>query len=107
MAIESAATNWDPAFLGLFLLLFAAVAIFAGAFPQGDRRWWTLLALLALLVVAGTLLPDGWAGGSCWMRPRSSRGHGVEQRNPGAARAGRTYLTLLIFFPDRLTEACS
>ena len=60
MATGSAATNWDPAFLGLFLLLFAAVAIFAGAFPQGDRRWWTLLALLALLVIAGTLFPDGW-----------------------------------------------
>ena len=97
MTIESVAINWDPAFLGLFLLLFAAVAIFAGAFPQGDRRWWTLLGLLALLVIAGTLLPDGWgrrllldAGAFVAAAMVWNRG------TPEAARAGRTYLTLLI-----------
>ena len=51
--------NWDPAFLGLFLVLFAAVAAFAAAFPQGDRRWWALFGLLALLVlVDGLGLPS-------------------------------------------------
>ena len=88
--------NWDPTFLGLFLVLFAAVAAFATAFPQGDGRWWFLLALLALLVTAGMLLGDGWprrllldlaafvAVAMVWNRG-----------TPEAARAGRTYLGLL------------
>ena len=42
--------NWDPTFLGLFLLLFAVVAALATALPQGDRRWWWLATLLAVLV---------------------------------------------------------
>jgi NADH:ubiquinone oxidoreductase subunit 2 (subunit N) len=88
--------TWDPAFLGLFLVLFAAVAAFATAFPQGDRRWWLLLALLAFLVTAGMLLGDGWprrilldlaafvAVAMVWNRG-----------TPEAARAGRTYFGLL------------
>ena len=48
--------DWDLAFLGLFLALFAAVAAFASAFPQGDRRWWALVGLLALNTQAAFLL---------------------------------------------------
>jgi multicomponent Na+:H+ antiporter subunit D len=98
--------NWDPAFLGLFLLLFAAVAAFAKAFPQGDRRWWTLLGLLALLVTAGMLLRDGWgrrilldAGAFVAVAMVWNRG------TPEAARAGRTYLALLIVSLICLTGA--
>jgi multicomponent Na+:H+ antiporter subunit D len=93
---ECMTANWDPAFLGLFLVLFAAVAAFATAFRQGDRHWWFLLALLALLVTPGMLLGDGWprrllldlaafvAVAMVWNRA-----------TPEAARAGRTYLGLL------------
>ena len=96
MASGSMALNWDPTFLGLFLFLFAAVAAFAKAFPQGDRRWWTLFGLLASLVTGGMLLGDGWsrrllldvgafvAVAMVWNRA-----------TPEAARAGRTYLGLL------------
>lgn len=88
--------NWDPAFLGLFFVLFAAVAVFATAFPQGDRRWWFLVALLTMLVTAGMLLGEGWprrllldlaafvAVAMIWNRG-----------TPEAERAGRTYLGLL------------
>ena len=89
--------DWDPAFFGLFLLLFAAVALFAKAFPQGDRRWWALVALLAVFITAGMLLRDGWArrllldaGAFVAAAMVWSRG------TPEAARAGRTYLRLLI-----------
>jgi len=90
------ALNWDPAFLGLFLLLFAAVAAFAKAFPQGDRRWWTLFVLLASFVTAGMLSSDGWPrrllldmGAFIAVAMVWNRG------TPEAARAGRTYLGLL------------
>jgi multicomponent Na+:H+ antiporter subunit D len=92
-----AAANWDPAFLGVFLVLLAGVAVFARAFPQGDRRWWGLLALLALLVMAGMLLGDGWprrllldAGAFVAVAMVWNRG------TPEARRAARTYLALLI-----------
>ena len=98
--------NWDPVFLGLFLVLFVAVAAFATAFPQGDRRWWFLLALLAVLVTPGMLLGDGWprqilldlaafvAVALVWNRS-----------TPEAARAGRTYLGLLCLSVVCLTGA--
>jgi NADH:ubiquinone oxidoreductase subunit 2 (subunit N) len=98
--------NWDPAFLGLFVVLFAAVAAFAAAFPQGDRRWWVLFALLAVLVTAGMLFGDGWprrllldlagfvAAAMVWNRG-----------TPEAARAGRTYLGLLCLAVVCLTGA--
>lgn len=57
------AANWDPPFLGLFLLLFAVVAALAWAIPQGDRRWWWLAALLAGLVAVGLGLGEGWMRG--------------------------------------------
>jgi multicomponent Na+:H+ antiporter subunit D len=91
------AANWDPPFLGLFLLLFAAVAAFAWAIPLGDRRWWWLFTLLFMLVTAGMLCPDGWtrrlfldasafvAAAMVWSR-----------RTAEAARAGRTYLAFLV-----------
>jgi multicomponent Na+:H+ antiporter subunit D len=106
MVSGSVAANWDLAFLGFFLFLFAAVAAFAKAFPQGDRRWWTLFALLALLVTIGMLLPDGWA-----RRPLLDAGAFVAaamvwtRGTPEAARAGRTYLTLLIVSLICLTGA--
>jgi multicomponent Na+:H+ antiporter subunit D len=98
--------SWDPAFLGIFLMLFAAVAAFAAAFPQGDRRWWVLFALLGLLVTSGMLLGDGWprrllldlaafvAVAMVWNRG-----------TPEAARAGRTYLWLLCLAMVCLTGA--
>lgn len=51
----------DPSLLAVFWLLFAAVAAIALPCPQGDRRWWGLLALLAASVSAALLLPDGWS----------------------------------------------
>ena len=98
--------NWDPAFLGLFLVLFAAVAAFAAAFPQGDRRWWALFALLGLLVTAGMLFGDGWprrlfldlaafvAVAMVWNRA-----------TPEAVCAARTYLGLLCLAVVCLTGA--
>ena len=97
MVSESVAANWDPAFLGLFLVLFAAVAAFAKVFPQGNRHWWTLFAWLAVLVAAAMLLRDGWT-----RRLLLDAGAFVAVAlvwNPGtpeAARAARTYLALLI-----------
>jgi multicomponent Na+:H+ antiporter subunit D len=89
-------TNWDTAFLGLFLLLFAAVAAFAKAFPEGDRRWWTLFALLASLVTAGMLLGDGWARRLLADAAAFATVALVWNRGtPEAARAGRVYLALL------------
>lgn len=97
MTSGSMMLDWDPAFLGLFLLLFAAVALFAKAFPQGDRRWWVLVGLLAAFVTAGMLLPNGWprqllldagafvAVAMVWCRGTSE-----------AVRAAQTYLGLLI-----------
>lgn len=83
--------------LGLFWLLFAAMAAFAVAIPQGGRRWWSLSALLALFVSGGMLLSGGWvrsllldasafiAVALVWVRG-----------TPEAARAGQRYLGLLI-----------
>jgi multicomponent Na+:H+ antiporter subunit D len=89
--------DWDPAFLGLFLVLLAAVAAFAAAFPQGDRRWWSLFGLLGLLVVAGMLLGDGWArrillDAAAFVAVAMVWSRGT----PEAARAARTYLVLLV-----------
>jgi multicomponent Na+:H+ antiporter subunit D len=89
--------HWDPIFLGLFLVLFAAVAAFANACPQGDRRWWTLFSLLALLVIAAMVSGEGWprqllldAAAFTGVALVWSRG------TPEAARAARTYLLLLV-----------
>jgi multicomponent Na+:H+ antiporter subunit D len=94
---SGAVASWDPAFLGVFLVLLVGVAVFAKAFPQGDRRWWVLLAALALLITAGMLLGDGWArrlllDASAFVAVAMVWNRGT----PEAARAGRTYLGLLI-----------
>ncbi len=97
MVSESVAANWDPIFLGVFVVLFAAIAAFARVFPQGNRRWWALFAWLTLLVAAAMLLSDGWArrllldaGALVAVALVWNRG------TPEAARAARTYLALLI-----------
>jgi multicomponent Na+:H+ antiporter subunit D len=91
------ASDWDPTFLGLFILLFAAVAAYSKAFPQGDRRWWTLFALLALLITAGMLFPDGW--GRRFLLDATAFVAAAmvgNRRTPEAAQAGRLYLGLMI-----------
>ncbi|MEW5959601.1 MAG: proton-conducting transporter membrane subunit [Chloroflexota bacterium] len=51
--------HWDFVFGGAFLLLLAGVAVYATAIPQGDRRWWGLIALLAVLVTIGQVVGAG------------------------------------------------
>lgn len=98
--------NWDPAFLGLLLVLFAAVAAFAVAFPQGNGRWWFLFALLALLVTVGMLLGDGWSRRLLLDLAAFVTVAMVWNRGtPEAARAGRIYLVLLCLALVCLTVA--
>ena len=89
--------NWDPTFLGLFLLLFAAVTAFATLLPPGDRRWWRLALLLAILAASGLVVGEGWtrsllieAAGFVAVALVWSEG------TPVAARAARRFLLLLI-----------
>ncbi|MEJ2723580.1 MAG: proton-conducting transporter membrane subunit [Deltaproteobacteria bacterium] len=87
----------DALFGGLFCVLLIAVALYAGAVPQGNRRWWALLGLLALLILAAyvvrsqvtrILLLDAAAFvavAMVWTRG-----------TPRAVEAARTYLVLLV-----------
>lgn len=59
-ASVSTGLHWDNLYTGLFLLVFAGVAVYSTAIPQGDRRWWGLAALLGGLVIAGQVMGAGF-----------------------------------------------
>lgn len=52
--------HWDSLYTGLFLLVFASVAAYSLAIPQGDRRWWGLAAALGGLVLASQVVGAGF-----------------------------------------------
>ncbi len=54
-------SHWNLVMSGSFLLLFAAIAVYAIPVPQGDRRWWGLLSVIAILVVGGMGAGEGTA----------------------------------------------
>jgi multicomponent Na+:H+ antiporter subunit D len=84
-------------FAAVFALIFAWVAVYAVAIPQGDRRWWSLLGGLVPLALGSVLAPEGMARmvivdlaafltvGLVWVRGST-----------GAVKAARTYLALLL-----------
>jgi multicomponent Na+:H+ antiporter subunit D len=90
-------SNSDLLLLGVFAVLFAAVALYSIAIPTGDRHWWPISALVALLVLAGLAVPGELprvllldaasfaAVALVWTR-----------RTPAAQRAARQYFMLLI-----------
>lgn len=59
-ATVPAGLHWDSLYTGMFLLVFASVAVYSLAIPQGDRRWWGLAALLGGLVIAGQVAGAGF-----------------------------------------------
>lgn len=59
-ASVSGGLHWDNLYTGMFLLVFASVAVYSLAVPQGDRRWWGLAALLGGLVIAGQVMGAGF-----------------------------------------------
>lgn len=87
----------DVLFAAVFALIFAWVAVYAVAIPQGDRRWWALLGGLVPLSLGSVLAPEGVARmlvldaaallavGLVWVRG-----------SVGAVKAARTYLLLLL-----------
>jgi multicomponent Na+:H+ antiporter subunit D len=59
--VVSESSHWDLFMGGSFLVLFAAIATYAVPVPQGDRRWWGLVAAIGALVVVGMSAVDGTA----------------------------------------------
>lgn len=59
--VVSESSHWDLFMGGSFLVLFAAIAVYAVPVPQGDRRWWGLVAAIGALVVIGMSAVDGTA----------------------------------------------
>lgn len=84
-------------FAAIFVVAFALIAVYSIAIPQGDRRWWALLACLVPLTLGSVLAPEGVlrtvlldlaafvAVGLVWVRG-----------TVGARRVARTYLVLLV-----------
>ena len=89
--------HWNPIFLGLFLALFASVAAFSSGYPQGDRRWWTLFWLLAVLVIAAMVSGEGWPR-QLLLDAAAFTGVALVwcRGTIAAVRAARTYLLLLV-----------
>ena len=89
-------SNWDPVFLGAFLLLFAGIALQAWAIPQGGRRWWRLAALIATLVATGIGFVEGWAR-NLLIDAAGFAAVGLvwSEGTPEAAKAARCFLKLL------------
>ena len=90
-------THWDYLLGGTFLVLFAGVALYAKAVPQGNRRWWNLLALLGVLVLIGQAAGEGVARLLLLDAAAFVAVAMVWTRNtPQAVKAARTYLELLL-----------
>ncbi len=92
-----ASAPWDLIFGGMLAALLVAVGIYAGAVPQGGRRWWGLAGLVALLVLAAQAVGAGW--------PRTILLDAAElaalalvwdRGTPAAKRAARNALLLLV-----------
>jgi multicomponent Na+:H+ antiporter subunit D len=90
-------SSWDFVFCGAFLILLIAVALYAKAIPQGDRRWWGLFTLLGVLVIAGQIVGAGT------VRPLLLDAAALVavvmvwiQDTPQARATARTYLILLL-----------
>ena len=89
--------SWDWLFCAAFLILMISICLYARAIPQGDGRWWSLTALLGVLVIAGIAVGEGiWrivlldaaafvAVALVWI-----------QDSPQAKAAAKTYLILMI-----------
>jgi multicomponent Na+:H+ antiporter subunit D len=88
---------YDTFLVITFLILFGLVALYAVAVPQGGRRWWGLLALLAVLVLAGTALDGEWLR---MILVDAATFVAVVmvaiQNTPEAKRAARSYLVLML-----------
>lgn len=92
-AIVELSTNWNGLFFGLFLLLAAAIALYARAIPQGGTRWWLLAGLTAALTGVGTLVNAGW-GKTILIDAAALVAVGLifVDPNPQARRAAKVYL---------------
>ncbi len=88
-------SGWNLLFSLVFLLLFAALAVLAAVTRQ-SRLWWLLAAPAALLAAVAVLL-EGWARLVCIdLAALLSVFLVWEAGTPAAARAGRTYLWVLV-----------
>ena len=92
-AIAELSTNWNGLFFGLFLLLTAAIALYARAIPQGGPRWWLLAGLTVALTAIGTLVNAGW-GKTIFIDAAALAAVGLIfiDPNPQARRAAKVYL---------------
>jgi len=80
-----------------FLLLFAWVALYATAVPQGDKRWWGLLAAMAALVGVGMALGRGlWRTWFIDAAAFVAAAMVATRGTPKALDAMRHYLALLV-----------
>jgi multicomponent Na+:H+ antiporter subunit D len=96
---ETAASGaaWDNVLIGAFIVLLAAICLYAAVIPQGGRGWWGLTILTGLLTIAGMAVSGEWtrillldlaafgAVALVWIDP-----------DPQAKSAARLYLSMLV-----------
>jgi formate hydrogenlyase subunit 3/multisubunit Na+/H+ antiporter MnhD subunit len=89
--------NWNLIFGGLFIVLAAAIFLYARSIRQGGWAWWALAGLSLVSVITGTLIGEGFiatllvdAAALCavalvWV-----------DENPKARQAARVYLGMVV-----------
>ena len=87
----------DVMYLGCFVVLACAIALYAASVPQGNRGWWILLAAIVALVVASKLI-GGWLLGSIVLDLAELAAVALvwSRGTPQAAAAGRLYLFAVV-----------
>ncbi len=84
-------------FVGCFVVLAVAIALYATSVPQGDRGWWILAAAVAALAVVGKLIGGSWAGAIALDLAELAAVALVWSRGtPDAIAAGRLYLAAIV-----------
>jgi NADH:ubiquinone oxidoreductase subunit 2 (subunit N) len=87
----------DVMYLGCFVVLACAIALYAASVPQGNRGWWILLAAIVALVVASKLI-GGWLIGAIVLDLAELAAVALvwSRGTPQAAAAGRLYLFAVV-----------
>ena len=87
----------DVMYLGCFVVLACAIALYAASVPQGNRGWWIFLAAIVALVVASKLI-GGWLIGAIVLDLAELAAVALvwSRGTPQAAAAGRLYLFAIV-----------